>query len=87
MLSQLDDVFLSTTIHKEFTFSSFALISSQLLISGLVSFLSLASSVLIRLILIDFQPGSLCPWPCGSDTFDRRDSSNGWGCLRPRKGQ
>lgn len=38
LLTQLNDISLSTTIHKEFTFSSFVLISSQLLISTLVCF-------------------------------------------------
>ena len=36
LLSQLNDISLSGTIHKDFTFSSFALISSQLLMSNLV---------------------------------------------------
>lgn len=36
LLTQINDISLSTTIHKEFTFSSFTLISSQLLISTLV---------------------------------------------------
>ncbi|OKL59145.1 hypothetical protein UA08_05916 [Talaromyces atroroseus] len=39
LLSQVDDTLLTNGIHVELTFSSFALISSQLLISGLVRYL------------------------------------------------
>lgn len=38
LLREVDDYFSSTTIHKEFTFASFALIFCHFFLSGLVSF-------------------------------------------------
>ncbi|OQE00692.1 hypothetical protein PENVUL_c047G02711 [Penicillium vulpinum] len=51
LLSQVDGIFLPTTIHKEFTLSSFILIFGKLLISGLVRYL--LGHVVATLLIIE----------------------------------
>lgn len=71
LLRQVDELFSSKTIHKDFTFSSFALISSNIFLSSLVSFyLGYEPSWLTKLIIIEFEQDSLSSWPCSCDTFD-----------------